>query len=280
MSPFALCRTKHAKSSPVGVRRPSAWRRACRESRRQTLRSWRSSSTNASAKPLPSEASATALEALLACTGVESRLTAPLARYGALVLEANRRFNLTGAKSPAALTDHLVDSLSLLPYVREPYVDVGSGAGLPAIPIAIAAGIPVTLIEATAKKARFLESILELLELRGRIVAERAEIAGHRPELRGRFASGTGRALGSAPTVAELLLPLIEPGGVAMLQRGAVSEAERRALDDASLMLGGAVEPEISISGERRILPLRKVQATPARFPRRPGVPEKRPLCL
>ncbi len=204
----------------------------------------------------------------------------PLARYGALVLEANRRFNLTGAKSPEDLTEHLVDSLSVLPYLREPYVDVGSGAGLPAIPAAIAAGITVTVIEATAKKARFLAELVERLGLRARVVAERAEIAGHRLELRERFATGTARALGSAPTVAELLLPFIEPGGAAVLQRGVVRESERSALQDASFMLGAALEIEVTICGERRILLLRKTQPTPMRFPRRPGLPQKRPLCF
>jgi 16S rRNA (guanine527-N7)-methyltransferase len=221
-----------------------------------------------------------ALEAPLERAGLAAQLRRPLAAYGALVLEANRRFNLTGSKTPEELAEHLLDSLSLLAYVREPYVDVGSGAGLPAIPLAIAAGIPVTMIEATTKKARFLESLLERLGLRGTIVAERAEIAGHRAHLRERFASGSGRALGSAPSVAELVLPLLEVGGAAALQRGFVDATERAALDDAALMLGGEVEAEILLTGARRILIVRKGRPTPARFPRRPGIPEKRPLCL
>jgi 16S rRNA (guanine527-N7)-methyltransferase len=221
----------------------------------------------------------TTLEALLEQAGVEARLRAPLARYGALVLEGNRHFNLTGAKSPEGLTDHLLDSLSVAPYVSHPYIDVGSGAGLPAIPIAIATGLPVTMIEATAKKANYLESLLELLDLHGLVVTERAEIAAHRPDLRERFASGTARALGSAPTVAELLLPFLELEGVALLQRGAITPKERVALEDASLMLGGSLERESELGGSRRIFLVRKVQTTPLRFPRRPGVPAKRPLC-
>jgi 16S rRNA (guanine527-N7)-methyltransferase len=220
------------------------------------------------------------LEALFERAGVEGRLRAPLARYGALVLEGNRRFNLTGAKSPEELTDHLLDSLSIVPYASDPYVDVGSGAGFPAIPVAIATGIPVTMIEATAKKATYLESLLEQLDLRGRVVTERAELAAHRPDLRERFASGTARALGSAPTVAELLLPFLELEGLALLQRGAISTKERVALEDASLMLGGSLESETELGGSRRIFLVRKVQRTPLRFPRRPGVPAKRPLCV
>ncbi len=221
----------------------------------------------------------TPLESLLEEAGIEARLRTPLARYGTLVLEGNRRFNLTGAKSPEELTDHLLDSLSVVPYVRDPYVDVGSGAGLPAIPIAIATGVSLTMIEATAKKAHYLESLLEALGIRGWVVTERAEVAAHRPDLREHFASGTARALGSASTVAELLLPLIELGGVAVLQRGAISTAERVGLEDACLMLGGLLESEYELEGARRIILVRKVRSTPPRFPRRPGVPAKRPLC-
>ncbi|HZY96739.1 MAG TPA: 16S rRNA (guanine(527)-N(7))-methyltransferase RsmG [Candidatus Cybelea sp.] len=219
------------------------------------------------------------LEALLERAGVEARLRPPLALYGALVLAANRRFNLTGAKSGEELVAHLADSLSVVAYIREGYIDIGSGAGFPAIPVAIATGMPVTLIEATTKKARFLETVLEQLGLRGRVVAERAEAAAHREVLRERFASGTARGLAAASTVAELLLPFIAPGGVAVLQRGRLDGAECVALEDASLMLGGRVESECLLGGKRRIVVVRKEHPTPSRFPRRAGIPEKRPLC-
>jgi 16S rRNA (guanine527-N7)-methyltransferase len=219
------------------------------------------------------------LLALLQIAGVAPALCVPLSRYGAFVLEANRRVNLTGAKSPAALAPHLLDSLSVVPYIREPYVDVGSGAGLPGIPIAIATGTPVTLIEATAKKAAFLAEALKELNLAGSVIQQRAEDAGHDDALRERFASGTARALSGPTTVAELLLPLIVLGGVAVLQRGRFDERERRRLEDASLMLGGRMESELPLEGERRVLLVRKERATPLRFPRRAGLPEKRPLC-
>jgi 16S rRNA (guanine527-N7)-methyltransferase len=219
------------------------------------------------------------LEGRLEEAGLEGPLRASLARFGALVLEANRRFNLTGAKTAAEFAPHLIDSLTVVPHLCEPYVDVGSGAGLPALPVAIATGMPVTLIEATAKKARFLETLLETLGLRGAVVAARAEIAGHSEDLRERFASGTARAIGSAPAVAELLLPLIGVGGAAVLQRGLRDEPERAALEDASLMLGGGIEAEHVLPDGRVIILLRKRSPTPPRFPRRPGIPAKRPLC-
>lgn len=221
-----------------------------------------------------------ALAALLERAGIASPLCDRLAQYGTLVLDANRRFNLTGAKSAQDLAEHILDSLSVVPYFRDPYVDVGSGAGLPAIPIAIATWLAPTMIESTAKKARFLQLALDALGLDGWVVSERAEIAGHRAGLREHFASGTARAVGPASTVAELLLPFIEPGGTAILQRGAMDADERRAVEDAALMLGGRVDQEIAVGGARRLLLIRKEITTPLRFPRRPGVPAKRPLCI
>jgi 16S rRNA (guanine527-N7)-methyltransferase len=222
----------------------------------------------------------TALEELLEGAGVQAGLVAPLARYGMLVLEANRRLSLTGAKTTVELAAHLLDSLTVAPEVHEPYVDVGSGAGFPAIVVAIARGVAVTMLEATAKKAAFLERTLGTLGLTGQVIAERAEIAAHEQRLRERFASGTARAVAPAPAAAELLLPFIAPGGVAILQRGTADRGEGAAFEDAVLMLGACVEHERELEGGRRVVVVRKTSSTPARFPRRPGVPQKRPLCL
>ena len=195
-------------------------------------------------------------------------------------MESNRKFNLTGAKTEQELAEHLLDSLTIVPYVCAPYVDVGSGAGLPAIPAAIAAGIAVTMVETTLKKAKFLQQAMAELRLDGEVIAQRAEVVAHDETLRERFACATARAVAVAPTVAELVLPLLAIGGVAVLQRGTIDERERTALQDASLMLGGAVESEVHFDGERRIVLVRKNTATATRFPRRTGIPEKRPLCM
>ncbi len=217
---------------------------------------------------------------LLAAAGVDASHIERLAHYGELLLETNRRFNVSGADTPEELAPHIVDSLSVAGYVQSPLVDVGSGGGLPAIPVAILTGVAVTMVESTTKKAAFLEAVLAQLGLVGSVVPERAEIAARHDDLREKFACATARAVSGASTVLELTLPFVRVGGTVVLQRGRLDQRERNAVTDAAPMLGGELAEEISLDGDKRILLLRKVAPTPQRFPRRTGVPEKRPLCM
>lgn len=217
--------------------------------------------------------------AALRAANVDEAFVEKLAAYGALVLETNRSFNLTGAKSVAEFVPHILDSLTIAPFVRDSLVDIGSGGGLPAIPLAIVTGVTITMVETTLKKARFLEKALEELGLGGSVVAERAEIAGHDPALREKFVTGTARAVSTAPTVAELLLPFIALGGQAVLQRGGIDPHEYNALADASLILGGQVVTEAPNTSKSIIL-VEKKSKTPGKYPRRVGIPAKKPLCF
>jgi 16S rRNA (guanine527-N7)-methyltransferase len=216
--------------------------------------------------------------ALLFEAGVDERYVEPLARYARLVLEANAKFNLTGARSAEQLVPHIVDSLTVVPYIKPPYIDIGSGAGLPGIPVAMLTGADTVLLEATAKKAAFLGAALEALHLEtARAIVGRAEDAGRDPGLRG-FQSATVRAVASAPAALELAAPFLAVGGLAVLQRGAAEPAEGPALGAAAAELGFALEAEAPLKGGRRLLLIRKVGPTPERFPRRSGVAAKRPL--
>jgi 16S rRNA (guanine527-N7)-methyltransferase len=219
------------------------------------------------------------LHVLLQAAGIEAKFIGRLAHFCGLLLETNRRFNLTGAATPEELVPHIADSLSIVPFVSGPLADVGSGGGLPAIPVAIVTGVSVTLIESTTKKSAFLESLLAQLELDGRVIPERAELAGRHNDLRECFACATARGVSSAPTVLELTLPFVRVGGTAVLQRGKMDERERNAVRDAAPMLGAALAEEVPMGNDRRALLLRKLSPTPERFPRRAGIPEKRPLC-
>jgi 16S rRNA (guanine527-N7)-methyltransferase len=107
-----------------------------------------------------------------------------LARYGELLLDANRRVNLTAARTPDAVAEQIADAFALAPLVHGPLVDVGAGGGLPGIPLAIVCGVPVTLIDATAKKVAFLRDALAVLLLEGEAVAGRAETLARDPRFR------------------------------------------------------------------------------------------------
>lgn len=233
---------------------------------------------NGSLSGEPATTDVATLEARLAplCEDVQTR--ARLARYGALLLERGRAVNLTGAKNASEVFAHIADSLTLVEFVQGTLVDIGSGGGLPGIPLAIVTGAPVTLIEATVKKARFLREALDACETRGEVVAERAEVAAHEPALRERFDRATCRAIGTLPTALELTMPFLRVGGVALLQRGAVEEAERRAAGEAALVLGARLAAERTIAPGRLVLLFEKASPTGQRFPRRSGIPAKRPL--
>lgn len=225
--------------------------------------------------PLPDPAALAALQA----AGIEAALAERLAVYTALVLAANRRVNLTGARDGAAFAAHILDALTLRGDVVSPLIDVGSGNGVPGIPLALATGAEVTMLEPIGKRARFLQSTLDTLGLAGNIVAQRAEDAGRDPAYRERYGTATARAVAGAPTVAELTVPFLAIGGQALLQRGSLDPRERNAVADAALVLGAELVEERALDGERRLLVLRKLAATSPRFPRKNGIPAKRPLC-
>jgi 16S rRNA (guanine527-N7)-methyltransferase len=210
---------------------------------------------------------------------VEAQFVEPLARFAALVLEANERFNLTGAKTADEFVPHILDSVTVVPYIREPYVDVGSGAGLPGIPAALVTGARTTLIEATAKKAAFLRDAIEALGLSAKVDvrAARAEDAGRDPNLREHFQSATIRAVASGPAALELTAPFLSVGGVAILQRGPAGRTEPLAA--AAEQLGCRIEAERFVGeGNRRLVLIEKLVHTDARFPRRVGLAQKHPL--
>jgi len=218
--------------------------------------------------------------AVLRAAGIDDSLATRLATYAALVLDANRRLNLTGAKDGTAFAAHVLDALTLREDVESPLIDVGSGNGLPGIPLALATGARVTLLEPIKKRAAFLGKALSALTLGGEALAVRAEEAAREPGHRERFRTATARAVSSAPAVAELTVPFLAIGGRALLQRGSLDQLERHAVADAALVLGAELIEERPLDGERRILILEKRASTSPRFPRKNGIPAKRPLCV
>ncbi len=206
----------------------------------------------------------------------------PQRRYLELLLEANQAFNLTAITDPEeAWTKHIEDSLTLLPDlegVTGKVVDVGSGGGLPAIPLAIARpDLQFTLVESTAKKARFLAECARTLQLPNvRVESERAEILGQGP-LRASFDVATSRACARLPVLLELCLPLLKVHGRKLAIKGeqAALEVEeaRRAL---VLLHGTVVSTRRTATGT--VLRIDKTAGTSPTYPRRPGEPKRSPL--
>jgi 16S rRNA (guanine527-N7)-methyltransferase len=214
--------------------------------------------------------------------------------YLRALLESNRRVNLTSITDPqqVAIT-HFLDSLTCLLAAPFPpaaaVVDVGSGAGLPGIPLAIARpDLRVTLIESTGKKCHFLERVVGLLRLRNMgVMCARAEAVGHDPAHRESYDVVVARALAEAAVAAELCLPLAKVGGAVTLMKGPRAAEEIERAGAAISILGGEVEAvrrfTIKAPGEsvsRTIVVVRKNQPTPDGYPRAPGRPGKRPLGI
>lgn len=207
-----------------------------------------------------------------------------LRRYLERLLETNRSFNLTAITDPVEAWDkHVLDSLSLLPDLRElaagsTVVDVGSGGGLPAVPLAIALpALRFTLLEATGKKARFLQETARELGLDNiDVTCDRAESFGQGPA-RERFDACTSRAVSRLPVLLELTLPLIRVGGVSLSIKGEQAALEVEEAKNALRVLAANVE------GTRRtatgvVIRVRKMAPTPAKYPRRAGEPKRAPL--
>jgi 16S rRNA (guanine527-N7)-methyltransferase len=215
---------------------------------------------------------------------LEGALVAQLGAYLEALLETNRSFNLTAVTSPdEAWSRHIADSLSLVPDLRElpagaEVVDVGSGGGLPGLPLAIALPqLRFTLVEATGKKARFLEQVARDLQLKNvRVANERAEVFGQSGQ-RGRYRAATSRALSRLPVLLELTLPLLELGGIKLAIKGEQAEAEVAEAARALNVLGGSME-SMRRTPTGTVVRIRKVAPTPARYPRSPGEPKRSPL--
>ncbi len=224
-------------------------------------------------------------------TSGDPEIRAGLERFVALLLERNAATNLTAARDPEAVMAHVRDSLGLVPLLGDTHVDIGSGGGFPGLVLAIATREPTTLVESLAKKAAFLREVVRDLDLPVEIVCGRAEDVGRDPAFRERFATATARAVGGITTVLELTIPLLRVGGRALLQRGRYSALERASAHDAALVLGAEVVGEYPVdedgvvaahtAGEdgRRLVVVIKRLPTGPRFPRRAGIPAKRPLC-
>ncbi len=189
------------------------------------------------------------------------------------------------------LLEHIVDALScvttghIVPGTR--LIDVGAGGGLPGIPLLISRfGLSGALLEATAKKARFLTTVVKELELGQVIVVnQRAELAARSAAYRDSFDVAVARAVAPLPLLVEYCAPFVRAGGVIIAMKGRPSEDELRQGVAAAEELNAILEaihpvefrPEM-VQKARKLIVFRKTAPTPKRFPRRVGLARQKPL--
>ena len=215
-----------------------------------------------------------------------------LARFLDLLYEANARMNLTGVRDPAeAWSRHVLDSLTLVPWLqtvseaaladgREPRViDVGSGGGLPGLVLAcVNPELKIALVEATGKKARFLEETAAALGLNAvRVLAERAEVVGRDPRHREAYDLVTSRAVGPLNVLVEYLAPLARLDATILATKGAKADDEILEAKQAIYHLHLEVV-EVRPTPTGRIVVLAKKRAVPRAYPRAVGEPKRKPL--
>jgi 16S rRNA (guanine527-N7)-methyltransferase len=187
--------------------------------------------------------------------------------------------SVTSVRDPGAAWElHVADALTALERVLRlapaRVVDVGSGGGSPGIPLALAAGIDVTLLEASAAKCDFLRRTTASLGLACPVVHERSEQYG-RAVGREAFDLALARALAPPGAAAELCLPLVGVGGHVLLW---TADTDADALAGIAAEVGGTLAETVAVRPNRHLMLLAKTAPTPDRFPRRPGMATKRPL--
>lgn len=209
-------------------------------------------------------------------------------RYAELLLDWNKKFNLTAIKEPDEIvTKHFADSLSIMKSQTfvdgQSLIDVGTGAGFPGIPLLIMnPGLDITFLDSTGKKIKFIEAVLEDLDLYAETITGRAEDVGNDPDYRESFDFATARAVSELRNIAEFCLPLIKKNGTFISMKGSKAQEEILSSDKAIEILGGRIERcesfKLSDVGERNIVFIKKISQTPTKYPRNFSQITKHPL--
>jgi 16S rRNA (guanine527-N7)-methyltransferase len=205
----------------------------------------------------------------------------------------NQKANLTAITGLEEVQlKHFLDSLTAvlafdfkLPGKTLKVIDIGTGAGFPGLPLKIVfPDIRLTLLESIAKKTTFLDYITDKLGLIGvEIVTGRAEELAHDAEHREKYGLVLSRAVASMPTLVELALPFCALGGIFIAYKKGDIHEEMAPSGYAIDIMGGRLKDIVPVSSElfddaRRLIVIEKVKPSPEKYPRRPGMPEKRPL--
>jgi 16S rRNA (guanine527-N7)-methyltransferase len=207
-----------------------------------------------------------------------------------LLLAWNAAINLTAIRTPDKIAlEHVLDSLTGVPLLRrlgvDEFLEIGSGGGFPGLPVAIALGVRrALLVESIGKKARFLATVTEALELtdRVRVAATRAETLARDPHHRGHWGTVIARAVTNLSELAELSMPLLRVGGHLVAWKRLPMESELAAADGALYCLGARVEEieNVTVAGltDHVLVSIVKTVETPPQYPREPAARVRHPL--
>jgi 16S rRNA (guanine527-N7)-methyltransferase len=212
--------------------------------------------------------------------------------YFELLTDWAERVSLTAVKdSEGVQRRHFLESAALIPILdgvgfttrERSIIDIGTGAGIPGIPLKIIEpSLKLTLVESKARKTEFLHALLPALGMTDvTVVARRSEEVARDPRHREQYDLCVAKALASMNTLVELTLPFLRMGGIAVCPKGKGAEKELAEAKVALEVLHGsvrAVEPLPLADQNQTVILIDKELPTPPRFPRRPGVPAKRPL--
>ncbi len=234
----------------------------------------------------------TELRLPLAAAGLELDETAlsRLETYHDMLLDWNTRMDLTSVSADRMAARHFLDSLlplkasGLIPEEGR-LIDVGTGAGFPGLPLAIARpSLQVTLLEAQGKRCQFLQAVCQALGLENvTIINDRAENLGRAEGHREGYDRAVARAVAALPVLAEYLLPFVREGGMALCWKGPAVAGEQADGAAAAARLGGRLLPLVDMEGcgeetGHVIAPMEKIEKTLPLYPRKNGMPAKRPL--
>jgi len=214
-------------------------------------------------------------------------------RYLELLVQWNQKINLTSLKTTQEIIiKHFLDSISCIKVINKyvntegiSVIDVGAGAGFPGMPIKIICpSIRLSLLEARKKKTIFLKKVTEEINFQKvKILNGRAETFGKGPDHRERYDIAISRAVAPLNVLSEYCLPLVRAGGLFIAQKGRSYKKETEKSFKTIQVLGGELIGVENvripfINQERRLLVIKKIKDTPSKYPRKEGLPQKRPL--
>lgn len=213
-----------------------------------------------------------------------------LEAFAALLTDWNTRMDLTSVPAQEMAARHFLDSLlplreaALFPRGAR-LIDVGTGAGFPGLALAAARrDLQVTLLEAQGKRCQFLNAVRDALKLeKVTVIQDRAEVLGRAPGHRESYDLAVARAVAGLNVLCEYLLPFVRTGGFALCWKGPAVLEEMTDGRAAAQALGGRVETPLEMTcgdleGRRLLVPVRKMEETSPQYPRKNGIPAKRPI--